>query len=615
MPQVINTNIASLNAQRNLNSSQAAQAQAIQRLSSGLRINSAKDDAAGLAISDRFTTQIRGLTQASRNANDGISLAQTAEGALSQVGDNLQRIRELALQSANATNSSSDRAALNSEVTQLLAEVSRVATQTQFNGLNLLDGTFSAAQFQVGANANQIISVSVAGATTDSLGSYGGTGAAVVPANAFSATNGIVINGTTIGASTSRATQSPGFTAGSAAAKAASINSASSVTGVNAVATTSVVGAVPIAGSNLNAGDLSINGIALGAIPSSTTASSQGQTVASAVNAITAQTGVEATYDTNTGALTLTSSEGRDITLTAASAAAATRVANGTGLTSTVGGTAAVAGTDTLTFAAAAVTGNTATINGVVFTFSTAVASGTYTVASATAVTVGVGGSATATTSATDLNGAIAAAKANALTSTALTPVTATNAVATAVLLTDTRAGTAATVGRTVSASTATVVQNVTGTDFVTGGGALTKTNGGSITLSSSNSFTLTGVGTGLVDGGFSALTVGLSKLSSVAVDTLSHATSAISIVDAALAQINSQRAALGAYQNRFQSTVANLTTTSENLSAARSRILDTDFASETANLTRANVLQQAGVAVLAQANALPNSVLALLRG
>ncbi len=199
MPQVINTNIASLNAQRNLNSSQAAQAQAIQRLSSGLRINSAKDDAAGLAISDRFTTQIRGLTQASRNANDGISLAQTAEGALSQVGDNLQRIRELALQSANATNSSSDRAALNSEVTQLLAEVSRVATQTQFNGLNLLDGTFSAAQFQVGANANQIISVSVAGATTDSLGSYGGTGAAVVPANAFSATNGIVINGTTIG--------------------------------------------------------------------------------------------------------------------------------------------------------------------------------------------------------------------------------------------------------------------------------------------------------------------------------------------------------------------------------------------------------------------------------
>src|SRR5882672_4939494 len=195
MPQVINTNIASLNAQRNLNSSQAAQAQAIQRLSSGLRINSAKDDAAGLAISDRFTTQIRGLTQASRNANDGISLAQTAEGALSQVGENLQRIRELALQSANATNSSSDRAALNSEVTQLLSEVSRVATQTQFNGLNLLDGTFSAAQFQVGANANQIISVSVAGATTDSLGSYGGAGSAV-STTAFSATNNVVINGT-----------------------------------------------------------------------------------------------------------------------------------------------------------------------------------------------------------------------------------------------------------------------------------------------------------------------------------------------------------------------------------------------------------------------------------
>src|SRR6185295_5738599 len=149
MPQVINTNVASLNAQRNLNVSQTTLATALQRLSSGLRINSAKDDAAGLAISERFTAQIRGLNQASRNANDGISLAQTAEGALGEISNNLQRIRELAVQSANATNSSTDRTALQNEVSQLVAEIDRVSSQTAFNGVKLIDGTFSAQAFQV----------------------------------------------------------------------------------------------------------------------------------------------------------------------------------------------------------------------------------------------------------------------------------------------------------------------------------------------------------------------------------------------------------------------------------------------------------------------------------
>src|SRR3954467_4294919 len=159
MPQVINMNIASLNAQRNLNQSQSALQTSLQRLSSGLRINSAKDDAAGLAISERFTTQIRGLNQASRNANDAISLSQTAESALGNIGDNLQRIRELAVQSANATNSDSDRAALQAESSQLMSEVQRVSGQTNFNGINLLDGSFTAKAFQVGANAGETISV------------------------------------------------------------------------------------------------------------------------------------------------------------------------------------------------------------------------------------------------------------------------------------------------------------------------------------------------------------------------------------------------------------------------------------------------------------------------
>ena len=158
MAQVINTNIASLNAQRNLNSSQSALHTSLQRLSSGLRINSAKDDAAGLAISERMTTQIRGLNQAARNANDGISLAQTAEGALSEVTNNLQRIRELAVQSANATNSASDRSALDAEVQTLIAEIDRVAADTTFNGVALLN-TAATLSFQVGANSGETVDV------------------------------------------------------------------------------------------------------------------------------------------------------------------------------------------------------------------------------------------------------------------------------------------------------------------------------------------------------------------------------------------------------------------------------------------------------------------------
>src|SRR6056297_347450 len=169
--QVINTNVASLNAQRNLSESSGSLATSLQRLSSGLRINSAKDDAAGLAISERMTSQIRGLNQAARNANDGISLAQTAEGALAEVTNNLQRIRELAVQSANATNSTSDRQALQAEVDQLVAEIDRVAQQTNFNDVKLLDGTFSSQLFQVGANAGETISLeTIASARSSDLG-------------------------------------------------------------------------------------------------------------------------------------------------------------------------------------------------------------------------------------------------------------------------------------------------------------------------------------------------------------------------------------------------------------------------------------------------------------
>ena len=203
MAQVISTNIASLNAQRNLNKSQSALSTSLQRLSSGMRINSAKDDAAGLAISERFTAQIRGLNQAVRNSNDGISLAQTAEGSLGEVTNNLQRIRELSVQSANATNSSSDRAAMQQEVSQLVSEINRVASQTNFNGVKLLDGSFTSQAFQVGANVGETISLSsIVDATKGGLGLDDGTStvAGTAVTGTALAAGDLTINGNDVGA-------------------------------------------------------------------------------------------------------------------------------------------------------------------------------------------------------------------------------------------------------------------------------------------------------------------------------------------------------------------------------------------------------------------------------
>nr|WP_255692508.1 flagellin [Luteimonas sp. XNQY3] len=390
---VINTNTISLNAQRNLATNSASLATSIQRLSSGQRINSAKDDAAGLAISERFTTQIRGMNQAARNANDGISLAQTAEGALGEIGNNLQRIRELAVQSRNATNSESDRVALNAEVTQLKAEIQRVSEQTSFNGTNLLDGSFTAQAFQVGANQGQTITVdSITNASTAALGSW----------DAPDAT-----------------TYDQSLTAASVTAPA-------------------------------DAASFSVNGVNI---------------------EIPADTADPSTRDA-AGALT-----------------------------------ALVAAFD----AAKADPANTALAN----------------------VTMGADG----VISSTDQS---------------LTIANATN------------------VGGIVDGTTQ-------GTPTVTPGTEQT---------------------------GFENETV----LTADAADRM------ILAMDAALGAVNSTRADLGAVQNRFSSVVANLQTSSENLSASRSRIMDTDFAKETAELSRTQVLQQAGTAMLAQANQLPQNVLSLLR-
>ncbi|MBS0309450.1 MAG: flagellin [Proteobacteria bacterium] len=474
MAAFINTNISSLNAQRNLTMSQSSLATSLQRLSSGLRINSAKDDAAGLAISERMTSQIRGLNQAARNANDGISLTQVAEGAMAESTNILQRMRELSIQSANSTNSSGDRAALQSEVTSLQSELNRIAQTTEFNGQRILDGSFTGASFQVGANANQTIGFSISSVKGSSIGGIASATGTVVGAAA--ATDITIAIG---GGAAKSINSSAGYTgntyqdATSAYAKAAAINDAG-IAGLSVTATTSgtqTVGA--IGGSAGNTYNLTINGVAIFSNTDVSTAMSNA-TLRDTINANSSQTGVIASL--NGGDLTLNAADGRNINVTE----------SGTGFT---------AGTNGLT-----VTGGpfASTLRG------------SLSVSSTDTVSIG---------------------------------------------------GTVANVGLNAS-----IAKDALGVD-------------------------------------------------NIDISTAAGAQAAIKRLDSALTSVNSNRASMGALQNRFQSTIASLSTTSENLSAARSRIQDADFAAETANLTRAQILQQAGTAMLAQANALPNGVLALLRG
>ncbi|MDT8428257.1 MAG: flagellin [Pseudomonadales bacterium] len=314
MAQVINTNVASLNAQRNLNSSQAGTNQALERLSSGLRINSAKDDAAGLAISTRFQSQINGFNVAVRNAGDGVSLAQTAEGALGSVTDSLQRIRELALQSTNGTNSAADREALNAEAQQLLAEVSRATKESNFNGLKLLDGSFNS-QFQIGANAGETISVSIAKLTSDTLGVSAESGVSSLATADELSQGDLVINGVTVGASrASDDTASTASQSASAIAKAAAINRVAAESGVTALVDENIAAGSAQTASALS-GSVTINGTAIN-IDTTGDAASSRSAVVTAINAQSELTGVTA-VDSGDDALgvSLVAADGRNIEL------------------------------------------------------------------------------------------------------------------------------------------------------------------------------------------------------------------------------------------------------------------------------------------------------------
>jgi flagellin len=503
MTATINTNIASLNSQRNLNVSQNSLATSLQRLSSGLRINSAKDDAAGLAISERFTSQIRGLNQAVRNANDGISLAQTAEGGLSTAGDILQRVRELAVQSANGSNSSSDRASLQGETLQLTQELNRVANTTQFNGQNVLDGTLTNAQFQVGANANQTISVGISSAKSTDIGNN-------------------QVTTTTSGSATDIS---------SAKAGTATLDFTTASSPNNTAAQT-----LTIAGN----GTTKTVSVALG---------DSAKTIAAAANGLTASTGVTATA-TSTATLTgVTNTGAISFQLKGANSSAVTI-------------SATISSTSDLSAIAQAVNAQSGTTN---------------------------------ITATADTSGNLV------FNDTAGDDIKLGN-------LSDATHGIT---GATLKGANADV-----GTTFAaTGGGGDVITVGGSVSFDSANGFTVSSDdATNTVLSG-AAVGSTLNSVAAIDISTTSGANSALATIDAALTSINNNRASLGAVQNRFASTISNLQTTSENLSAARSRIQDTDFAAETANLTRGQILQQAGTAILAQANSLPNGVLSLLRG
>jgi flagellin len=461
----------------------------LQRLSSGLRINSAKDDAAGLAISERFTSQIRGIDQATRNANDGISLAQTGEGSLASAGDILQRIRELAVQSANASNSASDRAALQGEVSQLASELDRIASTTAFNGQKLLNGSNSNT-FQVGANAGEVITATTTNFRTDNYGNYRiGTLAATSSSNLGDLT----------------------------------ANSTATALASTASATNRVVGS-----------GITING-SLGSANVTIAAAASAKTVIAAINAKAADTGVTASGQTKIDATAFTASGNYSWNITSNNSSAVA-------VTFTVGSTVnadGLAGAVNAINDASSKTGVTAKVN------------------------------------------------------TAGTGVTLLNASGENITI----SGNTGTAGSTIGGSAATVSSVVAS---------------GEIVLDSDKSFNV--VSSTAVDFFAVANAAQLQKVSQVDVGNVDAANRTIALVDGALQAVNGQRAKFGALQSRFESTIANLRVTSENLSASRSRIRDTDFAAETANLTRNQILQQAGTAMLAQANALPQQVLSLLQ-
>ncbi|MFH0998668.1 MAG: flagellin [Pseudomonadota bacterium] len=625
MALTINTNLASLNAQKNLARTQSALNKSIGRLSSGLRINSAKDDAAGMAISNRFTTQIRGLDQAVRNANDGISLLQTSEGAMQEATSILQRMRELAVQASNDTNSPSDRASLQGEMDQLYAEVDRIAGSTQFNGINLVDGSGGELSFQIGSDSGQSISVELKSIKTMdlNLNGYSKLGELNSGRVGVLSATGLSINGAAIGAAATTATARDGATA---------INLCTGSTGVTASAYNTYMG---VGGGNGIVNGLTING--------DTVAASGNMTeLANNINRDVA--GVTATLN-NDGSLSLNNDTGDDIVVGG-------NIGNSGLTTGTYKGYISLTDDSHEPIAISASTNGTAAdVNKWGFNISTGPANltggsvSTHTLAAGDIVINGVSIGASTGSSAGDKAAAINLVKSTTgVTATAttevklsvnmakitattmaasdlningstvdLTAATSLNAVVAAInLAVKGVVASADTDGKLVLTASSGLDISITDTDTVMGGSGTTRgvimlasDKGADIQVSGNNEayvgFTEQGGSSGAIGAGLSVM-------------TLKNANNAIDRIDEAIDKISENRAELGAVQNRLDSTISNLQNASENFSASNARLMDADFAKETADMSKQQILMQAGVAMLAQAKQLPQQVLQLLQ-
>ena len=590
MSTSINTNISALAAQGSLRKTGIAQATAMERLSTGVRINNAKDDAAGLAISTRMTANIRGISAAIRNANDGISLTQTAEGSLNAIQDNLQRIRELAVQSSNSTNNSSDRQALNAESQQLVAEIDRVANNTTFNGIKLVDGSYKSQSLQVGAgnDENDRINISIGSAKSAALGvnSPSITGVAITSGTAL-AVGGLTVNGVNVGASTTDGVSTTDST-GSAIAKANAINAVSSVTGVVAeVGATTATFTATAGGTSYS---LNVNGVAVtGSL--STAAVAQQQTVvvtgtssaAGNVLFLGVGTAVNNGEDGTAVGAKIAANKAAILAGAAAKAAGITDITHSGGtltLTFTAGAVGAAGAGENARLAAVDAAGS----GGITTNF----AQGTISRAGVAGSTAGLAG-----------NAAEIAAALNAVSKQ--TGVTASVGASGAYTLT-------ASDGRNIIVTTPTA-----GTT-----GALAATTYGSLTLKSTSTDGINIGGTqatrAVIGAGAQNVTASGAGVNTIDLSTSNGAQSALTVLDKAIDTVTNSRAAMGAYQNRLTASISNLETTSMNLQASRSRILDTDYAKETTHLAKSQIITQAATAMLAQANQSAQSVLALLK-
>lgn len=627
MALTINTNIASLNAQRNLGKSQNELNRSMARLSSGLRINSAKDDAAGLAISDRMTSQIRGLNQAARNANDGISMAQTAEGALQETTNMLQRIRELAIQSANDTNSASDRASLQAEVNQLQQEISRIAETTTFNEQNILDGSLNDAQFQVGANANETISFSIFSAKAADIGNQDltsdnptGIEAATTRSADTSAGNNLAAQILTI--TGPRGSTTVDLEADDSARRVAElVNISADLTGVRATARTTATLSHLMADGTIG---FNLQGSNQFPVPISATLTTQDLTpLMQAINTQSGNTGIFASLSGDKESITLTSADGYDIKISDYTHSAADGALQSIRVTGTEGVATNLVDATVAEAPTIATLSNLSDVGTVGLTIGgTAITPVNVLDTRDLSVLVdainAISGTTNVFASFTDVNGV------NKSSITLETSASGANIALTAFSSSVTGGSIDVAGGDGAAVSAAQMVQGGTVASTITAPLAATAGDstvvGGEVTFSSSNTYNISSsiantAGSLFNTAANQANASVLQSVDTIDISTVAGANRAIRIVDGAIGQIDGLRGEMGAIQNRFESTISNLMNVSENLSAARSRILDADIAMETSAMTKNNILQQAGVSILAQANTTPQLALQLLQG